>query len=79
LLFICGYVENRLSGFFTTDDHNYTVCECANSRYREKDTVKIDSNLLNKYRIQSKKNAIPVPPTPIANTAGADTGNHAGL
>jgi hypothetical protein len=31
----------------------------------KKDTVKIDSNLLNKYRIQTKKNAIPVPPTPI--------------
>ncbi|MGY4539796.1 hypothetical protein ACVW0P_004236 [Mucilaginibacter sp. UYNi724] len=31
----------------------------------KKDTVKIDTNLLNRYRIQTKKNAIPVPPTPI--------------
>ncbi|MBB5397287.1 MULTISPECIES: DUF3078 domain-containing protein [unclassified Mucilaginibacter] len=31
----------------------------------KKDTVKIDTNLLNRYRIPTKKNVIPVPPTPI--------------
>jgi hypothetical protein len=31
----------------------------------KKDTVKIDTNLLNKYRIQTKKNAIPVPQVPL--------------
>lgn len=31
----------------------------------KKDTVKIDTNLLNKYRIAPKKNAIPVPATPL--------------
>jgi hypothetical protein len=31
----------------------------------KKDTVKIDTNLLNRYRIAPKKNAIPVPATPL--------------
>lgn len=31
----------------------------------KKDTVKIDTALLNKYRIDSRRNAIPVPPAPL--------------
>jgi hypothetical protein len=31
----------------------------------KRDTIKIDTNLLNKYRIAPKRNAIPVPPTPL--------------
>ena len=47
---------------------SFTVALSANAQTTDtvkKDTVKIDTAKLNNYRIQTKKNAIPVPPTPI--------------
>jgi hypothetical protein len=47
---------------------SFTVALSANAQTTDtvkKDTVKIDTTKLNNYRIQTKKNAIPVPPTPL--------------
>ncbi|MFD0766423.1 DUF3078 domain-containing protein [Mucilaginibacter lutimaris] len=46
----------------------FTAALSANAQTTDtvkRDTVKIDTAILNKYRIQTKKNAIPVPATPI--------------